>query len=87
MQKLIRAGAAADLKSAYEQAAWLHDRTRQLEIAKANQHRVKDVVGQANRARQAAVSVNGNSPGPVKRDQSKMTLRETLEAAYNGDLD
>lgn len=87
MQKLIRSGAAADLKSAYEQAAWLHDRTRQLEIAKANQNRVKGVVGQANRARQAAVSVNGNSPGPVKRDQSQMSLRETLSAAYDGDLD
>jgi len=87
MQALISSGKAPDLKSAYEQAAWLHERTRQLEIAKANQNRISSASSQAARARSAAISVNGLSPGPAKRDQSQMTLRETLEAAYNGDLD
>ncbi len=87
MQALISSGKAPDLKSAYDQAAWLHERTRQLEIAKANQNRITAASNQAARARSAAVSVNGLSPGPAKRDQSKMTLRETLEAAYDGDLE
>lgn len=87
MQALIRSGKADNLKSAYDQAAWLHDRTRQLEIAKINQQKSSTAAAQAARARTAAVSTNGTSPGPLRRDPNKMSLRETLEAAFDGDLE
>lgn len=87
MANMIRTGQAKDLQDAYQQSAWLHANTRPLEIAKANQAAVAPRVAQAARARQAAVSVNGNAPGAMRADTSKMSLRDTLEAAWDGDLD
>ncbi len=87
MADLIRAGRAKDLPDAYGKAAWLHERTQPLEIAKANQAAIAPRLQQAARARGAAVSVNGNAPGLTRTDASKMSLRETLEAAFEGDLD
>ena len=86
MAGLISAGKADNIKSAYEQAAWLHERTRNLEIAKMNAARMQPRVDAASQARRANVSLNGNAPGSVSRDSSKMNLREALSAAYDGDL-
>lgn len=87
MAALIKAGKAADLPEAYKQAAWLHDRTRQLEIAKTTQQRDQAGRDAAARARRAASSLNGSAPGAVRVDPSKMSLRDTLVAAFDGELD
>lgn len=86
MADLIRTGRAKDLADAYGQAAWLNEKTRKLEIAKANQQAIAPRVTQAAAARQAAVSVPGNAPGNTRRDPAKMTLRDTLAAAWDGEL-
>lgn len=86
MAGLISAGKAENIKSAYEQAAWLHERTRILEIAKMNTARMQPRVDAANQARRVGVSMNGNATGTVSRDPSKMNLRDALSAAYDGDL-
>ena len=86
MATLIRAGKAANLPEAYQQAAWLHERPRQLEIAKANQQRTDSSRDAANRAKRASVSVNGSAPGAVRVDMSKMSLRDALSAAFDGEL-
>lgn len=86
MSALIASGKAEDLKSAYSQAAWLHDRTRELEIAKRNTQRTQQSAAAAAAAKTAAVSMNGTSPGTPRLDTSKMTLREALEASFDGTL-
>lgn len=86
MTALIRAGKAVDLKSAYDQAKWLHAETRELEIAKSIQNQLAPRINAARTSRAAGVSVNGNAPGSVHLDPSKMDLRATLMAASNGDL-
>ena len=86
MATLIRAGKAANLPEAYQQAAWLHERPRQLEIAKANQQRTDSSRDAANRAKRASVSVNGSTPGNVRVDMSKLSLRDALSAAFDGEL-
>lgn len=85
MQALIRSGKADDLKSAYDQAAWLHDRPREMEIAKRNLTRTSAAAGAAVRAKSAAVSMNGSSPGLAVRDLSKLSLRDELAAHLDGD--
>lgn len=87
MAALIGAGKAVDLPDAYKQAAWLHDRTRQLEIAKTNQQRVAEQRQRAELAKRASSSVNGNAIGSVRTDPSKLSLRDTLAAAFDGELD
>jgi len=87
MATLIRAGKAADLSEAYKQAAWMHERPRQLEIARANQQQTAASRDAATRARRASVSVNGSAPGAVRVDAGKMSLRDTLVAAFDGELD
>lgn len=87
MASLISAGKAEGLPDAYSQAAWLHEGPRTAEIAKINAAKTASLRTQATRAKAAAVSVNGNAPGSVKRDPSKMTLRDTLSAAFDGELD
>lgn len=86
MAGLITAGKATGLSDAYEQAAWLHEGPRNAEIAKINAARITPRVEQAARARQVGVSVNGNAPGTVKLDPSKLSLRDTLSAAFDGEL-
>lgn len=86
MATLIRAGKAANLPEAYKQAAWMHERPRQLEIAKANQQRTDSSREAANRAKRASVSVNGSAPGNVRVDMSKLSLRDALTAAFDGEL-
>lgn len=86
MAELIRGGQAADLKSAYEAAKWLFPRTRDLEIARATQAQLSGRQQHAAGARQVALSMNGNAPGVIQADPSKMTLRDTLSAAYDGEL-
>lgn len=86
MAVLIREGRASDLASAYKEAAWLHERTRQLEIARQSQQRASEQQATATRARRAAASVNGTPTGPVRVDPSKLTLRDTLSAAFDGEL-
>lgn len=86
MSALISSGKAVDLKSAYEQAAWLHDRPRELEIAKRHAQRIQSSAAAASVAKTAAVSVNGTSTGTPRLDTSKMTLREALEASFDGTL-
>lgn len=87
MAQLIDNGRAANLADAYKQAAWLHDGTREQEIGKAITARNAPRINQAQRARAAAVSVNGNAPGTVRLDPSKLSLRDTLAAAYDGELE
>lgn len=87
MAQLIQVGRAEGLADAYKQAAWLHDGPRAVEMAKASQIRTANRAAAAKRARTAAVSVNGNAPGTVRLDAGKMSLRDTLSAAYDGDLD
>ena len=87
MAMLIETGKARDLADAYTQAAWLHEGSRALEIAKRNQSRVQAQQQTAARAKAAGVSVNGNATGTPRVDPSKMSTRETLEAAWNGELD
>jgi hypothetical protein len=86
MADLIRAGRAKDLPDAYSQAGWLHERTRPLEVARHNQERLAPQIQQAATARAAAISPSGNAPGQIARDPSKMSLRETLSAAFDGEL-
>lgn len=87
MAKLIAAGQAKGLSDAYEQAAWIHPQVRPLEIAKQNQATATQVQQQASQARAvASVSATGNSPGNIGRDPSKMTLRETIASALDGEL-
>jgi hypothetical protein len=87
MAQLITVGKASGLEDAYTQAAWLHENTREMEIAKITQSRNAPRVGAAQRAKAAAVSVNGNAPGSVKLDPRKLNLRQTLSAAYDGELE
>jgi hypothetical protein len=87
MAALIRAEKAETLEEAYQQAAWLHEGPRKLEIAKITANRNQPRVQQAQQARRAGISVNGNAPGVVRRDPSKMTLRDTLAAAFDGDFE
>ena len=87
MASLIKAGRAENLPEAYKQAAWLHERPRQLEIARQAQQREQASREAAARARRASVSVNGSAPGAVRVDPGKMTLRDTLVAAFDGELD
>ncbi len=86
MADLIASDQAQDLKSAYEKAMWLHPGIRDVEIAKRTSQANTGRVQAAQRARSAAVSVSGNAPGSVARDPSKMTLRDTLSAAFDGEL-
>lgn len=86
MAGLITAGKATGLDDAYTQAAWLHEGPRNAEIAKINAARITPRVEQAVRAKQVGVSVNGNAPGTVKLDPSKLSLRDTLAAAFDGEL-
>lgn len=87
MAALISAGKAEGLADSYEQAIWLHEGPRNAEIAKRATAANAPRVAAAQRARQAGVSVNGNAPGTVKLDASKMSLRDTLSAAFDGELD
>jgi hypothetical protein len=87
MAQLISSGRAQDLKSAYEQAAWLHERTRVLEVAKMNERKAREAASAAAQAQRATVSPGGGTLGNVRRDTSKMSTRELLEAAYNGELE
>jgi hypothetical protein len=86
MAALINAGKATGLDDAYTQAAWLHEGPRAREIARLNAARTASQIEQAARAKAAAVSVNGNAPGPVKLDPASLSLRDTLAAAYDGEL-
>lgn len=86
MTALISSGRAQNVKDAYDQAAWLHEGTRAMEIAKINAARLSSSAAEAERARNLGVSVNGNAPGPVRLDPSKLSLRDTLSAAYDGEL-
>jgi hypothetical protein len=87
MADLIETGRAPDLAAAYETATWMFPRTRQLELAKTNLQGLQGRQQAAVAARRAAVSVPGNAPGAVSRDTSKMNLRETLSAAFDGELE
>lgn len=87
MAALIQSGKASDLPDAYKQAAWLYDGPRAVEISKVTASRNATRIDQATRARAAGVSVNGNAPGNVKLDPSKLSLRDTLSAAYDGELE
>jgi hypothetical protein len=87
MAALIQTNKAEGLADAYTQAAWLHEGPRNAEIARLTSERNASRVADAQRARRAGVSVNGNAPGTVRLDPSKMTLRDTLAAAYDGELD
>lgn len=87
MAMLIKAGKAEGLKDAYAQAAWLHERPRQLENARQNQQRFEQSRQAADRAKRASSSVNGSSPGAVRLNSGKLTLRDTLSAAFDGELD
>lgn len=86
MADLISSGRSADLAAAYQDAAWLLPATRDRELARSNAERVKASQEAAQRARRAGASVNGNAPGNVTLDPSKMTLRDTLSAAFDGEL-
>lgn len=86
MADLIRAGRAKDLPDAYSQASWLHEKTRPLEVARHNQERLAPQIQAAATAKAAAISPSGNAPGQIARDPSKMSLRETLSAAFDGEL-
>jgi hypothetical protein len=86
MAKLVQSGQAKDLQDAYNKAAWLHEKPRQLEIARMNQQRLAQQQPNVQRARLASASVNGQSPGPVRVDASKLSLRDTLAAAMDGEL-
>lgn len=86
MADLIRVGRAKDLPDAYSQAAWIHEKTRPLEVARHNQERLAPQIQAAATARAAAISPSGNAPGQIARDPSKMSLRETLSAAFDGEL-
>lgn len=87
MAALIKGGKAEGLQDAYQKAAWLHERPRQLEIARQNQQRLEQSRSAAERARRAASSTNGSSTGNVRVDPSKLTLRDTLAAAFDGELE
>lgn len=87
MTMLIQQGKASNLPEAYEQAAWLHGPTRDMEIAKRNQPAVQNRARQVASARAAAVSTPGNAPGVVSRNRSQLSLRDTLAAALDGELD
>lgn len=86
MAGLLQAGQAKDLPDAYNKAAWLHERPRQLEIARQTQQRLAQQQPGIQRAKLAASSINGSSPGPVRVDASKLSLRDTLAAAMDGEL-
>jgi len=86
MAGLITAGKATGLDDAYTQAAWLHEGPRNAEIAKINAAKLTPRIEQAAHARKVGVSVNGNAPGTVKLDPSKLSLRDTLSAAFDGEL-
>lgn len=87
MASLINSGKAQNLDEAYNSAAWLHEGTRTREIARLNAERAASQASQVVRAKSAAVSVPGNATGTVRRDPSKMSLRDTLAAAYDGELE
>lgn len=87
MAQLIKVGRAEGLQDAYTQAAWMHERPRQLEIAKQSQQRLEQSRAAADRSKRAATSVNGSAPGAVRRDTAKMGLRDTLSAAFDGELE
>lgn len=87
MATLINAGKAQDLPSAYKQAAWLHERPRQLEIARANQQRNEASAAAAAAAKRRSVSVPGHATGNLKVDPNKLSLRDALSAAMDGELE
>lgn len=86
MTELIQAGVAKDLADAYQQATWKHAGARDLEIAKITKSNLDKGAQAAATARQASISVAGNSPGTPRLDPSKMSVRETLSAAFDGEL-
>jgi hypothetical protein len=87
MAVLIESRKAANLKEAYDQAAWLHEESRTLEFAKRSQEEASRRSSQALAARSAAVSVPGNAPGPVTRSTKNLSLRDELNARFDGTLE
>lgn len=84
MAALIESGRAKDLQDAYSQAAWLHESTRAIEIAKRNQPQAALKASQAAAARTAAVSVPGSAPGTPRIDPAKLSTRDAISAAMDG---
>lgn len=86
MAMLIESGKSPDLQSAYNDAAWMHQESRKVEMARQSSETAATRATQAARARTAAVSVAGNSPGPVTQNLSSVSLRDELAARLSGDL-
>jgi hypothetical protein len=86
MAMLIESGRAPDLQSAYNEAAWMHQESRKVEMARQASQSAATKATQAARARSAAVSVPGNSPGPVTQNLSSVSLRDELLARLSGEI-
>lgn len=87
MAVLIESGKARDLADAYQQAAWLHEESRNLEFAKRAKSEATRRGNQAQAARSAAVSVPGNAPGTLQPSTKGMSLRDELAARLEGTLE
>lgn len=86
MAMLIETGKAKDLQSAYEQAAWLHPESRELEVARKTSAGASERAQRAAAARTAAVSVPGNNPGALQPSTKGMSLRDELRARMSGEI-
>lgn len=86
MAMLIETGKAKDLDSAYTQAAWLHDESRELEVARKTSAGASERAARAAAARTAAVSVPGNNPGALQPSTKGMSLRDELRARMSGEI-
>lgn len=86
MAQLLESGAADNLQDAYQKATWIIPTTREMELAKSSKQRMEAERQRAERAKHAAVSLPGNAPGSMQRDLSKLDLRQTLAAAFDGEL-
>lgn len=85
MADLIEAGRVHNLDDAYSAAVWAHPDTRKILLQREAQQRATAKTRRADAARRASSSVSGapNTPSGVSAPAGNMSLRESLEAAFD----
>ena len=87
MAALLSAGQATSLQDAYDKAVWMRPDIRQTLVHQqtANAQKQQAAAQRRQRAQSAAGSVKGSAPSKTTTAHHG-DLRDTLEAAWDGDL-
>ena len=86
MAGLIESGQARSMPEAYQKAVWLNDNTRQKQLARSRAEANAKARRRAERASRAAFSLTGASGANGAFNPGDLSIRDTINAAWTGDL-